>query len=106
VAHEGRPNEGFRQAGQFTIAADHPSLPGHFPGRPVVPGVVLLDHALALVVTASGNAASDWRAKFTAVVRPGEAIDVLARPARNGRVEFICQRGGETVLRGSVAIAP
>ena len=31
------------------IEADHPSLPGHFPGRPLVPGVMLLEQvALAL----------------------------------------------------------
>ncbi len=33
----------------FEIAADHPCLPGHFPGRPVVPGVVVLDHVLAAI---------------------------------------------------------
>jgi len=105
VAHEGRLSEGFRPAGRFTVAADHPSLPGHFPGRPVVPGVVLLDHALALVVTAVGDAAP-CRVKFTAVIRPGEAIDVLARPAREGHIEFVCRRGSETILRGSVAVGP
>ena len=29
---------------KFRVAADHPALPGHFPGRPIVPGVVILDH--------------------------------------------------------------
>ena len=34
---------------QFIIPADHPSLPGHFPGRPIVPGVVLLDRVIEAI---------------------------------------------------------
>jgi 3-hydroxyacyl-[acyl-carrier-protein] dehydratase len=37
---------GEKHQATFVIAADHPSLPGHFPGTPVVPGVVVLDHVL------------------------------------------------------------
>lgn len=34
---------------RFSIPADHPCLPGHFPGRPVVPGVVVLDRVFAAI---------------------------------------------------------
>lgn len=34
------------ETASFIIPADHPCLAGHFPGRPVVPGVVVLDRVL------------------------------------------------------------
>jgi 3-hydroxyacyl-[acyl-carrier-protein] dehydratase len=37
---------------RFEIAADHPCLPGHFPGQPVVPGVVVLDRVFAAIEAA------------------------------------------------------
>ena len=46
VAVSGR---GMMTSGSFVIPADHRALPGHFPGNPVVPGVVLLDHALGVL---------------------------------------------------------
>jgi 3-hydroxyacyl-[acyl-carrier-protein] dehydratase len=40
---------------EFTIPADHPCLPGHFPGRPIVPGVVVLEHVLAAIEARHGT---------------------------------------------------
>jgi 3-hydroxyacyl-[acyl-carrier-protein] dehydratase len=39
---------------QFIIPADHPSLPGHFPGQPIVPGVVLLDRVIEAIEAGHG----------------------------------------------------
>lgn len=57
------------------IPADHPAFAGHFPGRPIVPGVVLLDQAQLLVEAATGLRASGIAmAKFLSPVGPGEAL--------------------------------
>ncbi len=39
---------------EFAIPADHPCLPGHFPGQPIVPGVVVLDRVLAAIEAQHG----------------------------------------------------
>ncbi len=62
----------------FRIGADHPCLPGHFPGRPVVPGVVLLDQVVAAIEAAHGPlpALRLPQVKFARPLLPGEAARV------------------------------
>jgi 3-hydroxyacyl-[acyl-carrier-protein] dehydratase len=84
--------------GRFTIGPDHPSLPGHFPGHPVVPGVVLLDEVLACL-----PGATLLTAKFTAPVEPGMEVEIQRRTEPSGRTTFVCLSGGRTVLQGTVA---
>ena len=57
------------------IPADHPAFAGHFPGRPIVPGVVLLDQAQLLVEAATQRRIGGIAmAKFLSPVGPGEAL--------------------------------
>lgn len=77
---------------ELRIAADHPSLPGHFPGHPLVPGVVLLDSVIA--------GAERWlgrplridtlvQAKFTRPLLPEQtAIVTLALASETLRFEI------------------
>jgi 3-hydroxyacyl-[acyl-carrier-protein] dehydratase len=59
----------------LAIAADHPALPGHFPARPIVPGVVLLDQAQLQIEAATGvRVCGVAMAKF---VSPAGPEDVL-----------------------------
>jgi 3-hydroxymyristoyl/3-hydroxydecanoyl-(acyl carrier protein) dehydratase len=62
----------------FVIPATHPALEGHFPGNPIVPGVVLLDYAIAQALQAYPGAmlASVAQAKFLTEVHPGDAVTV------------------------------
>jgi 3-hydroxyacyl-[acyl-carrier-protein] dehydratase len=93
-----------RQVHSFRVEADHPALEGHFPGRPIVPGVVLLDEALAAIEAVCGLAPPLRlaRVKFTALVLPGQSVDVLLDEPRDGRVSFACASGGRRVLSGIV----
>ncbi|MEO8936638.1 MAG: hypothetical protein ABI277_16940 [Burkholderiaceae bacterium] len=66
----------------LAIDAQHPSFEGHFPSRPIVPGVVLLDCGLRAIAahrsTSFGSAShGDVRigtAKFLSMVGPGEPV--------------------------------
>lgn len=57
----------------FAVPPDHPSLAGHFPGNPVVPGVLLLDEIIHRVAAACGrDVVRVERVKFSAALKPSE----------------------------------
>jgi 3-hydroxyacyl-[acyl-carrier-protein] dehydratase len=77
----------------LVITADHPAFAGHFPTRPIVPGVVLLDLAMRAIdavrpLRAPCRIAS---AKFLSIVGPGESValefdDATDAPQRRLRI--------------------
>jgi len=91
--------------GTFRIAHGHPSLPGHFPGRPVVPGVVLLDEAFTLILAQwPGRMVTGLPSvKFTQPVRPGQDVSVSCGDGSE-RIAFACAVGGRDVLRGVLTL--
>ena len=94
---------------QFSVAGAHPALPGHFPGQPVVPGVLLLDHVLTGVTVELNRPVSVLRkVKFAAVLLPDE-VAVVACEATGDRLRFSVQTRRADVMvtlaTGSVHLA-
>jgi 3-hydroxymyristoyl/3-hydroxydecanoyl-(acyl carrier protein) dehydratase len=86
---------------ELAIPADHPAFPGHFPGMPIVPGVVLLDAALAVIGRALGRDIDDCRiasAKFLSPVLPGQALGVEHALSEAGALRFTVWQGTRKVL--------
>ncbi|WP_130619037.1 hydroxymyristoyl-ACP dehydratase [Dyella amyloliquefaciens] len=87
---------------EFQVAADHPCLPGHFPGSPLVPGVMLLEQvALALRAWRGERLARVQDAKFVGPLLPGQHAQVTLTEM-HGRVRFEIRHEGELLARGTV----
>ncbi|MBI4695223.1 MAG: AMP-binding protein [Gammaproteobacteria bacterium] len=75
---------------EFSIAHDHPALPGHFPERPIVPGALLVDRALRAIATTAGTAyPGELRhVKFLHPVLPGATIELRWKSGKDDEIEF------------------
>lgn len=66
------------QVREFVVPHAHPALPGHFPGNPVVPGVLLLDQVLSMLEALHGPlpALRLPQVKFLQPLLPGQLARV------------------------------
>jgi 3-hydroxyacyl-[acyl-carrier-protein] dehydratase len=90
------------------IPAEHPSLPGHFPGAPIVPAVVILDEV--------GAAVAEWRAnsrlagiplaKFLSPLQPGQTFTICLSLANDtaGEINFRCRTEERLIAEGRLRI--
>lgn len=91
------------------IRGNHPTLPGHFPGAPLVPGVVILDEVLATLI--------EWRqdsqltgirlVKFLTPLQPEQAftISFSAKNERATEINFCCRAGDRVIAEGRLEVA-
>jgi 3-hydroxymyristoyl/3-hydroxydecanoyl-(acyl carrier protein) dehydratase len=88
------------------IPSDHPSLAGHFPNAPIVPGVVVLDEVAAALV--------EWRegfrligirfVKFLVPIKPGQLFTIAFNAPENAQIDFCCRVKGRVVVEGRLEI--
>ena len=86
---------------QATVPGDHPCLAGHFPDRPIVPAVLMLE----LVARAARDAIGEVRvaairsAKFIAPLSPEQTMDIhLDWDAST--IRFRCERSRQPLAQG------
>ena len=89
-------------SGPLRIGVDHPALPGHFPGQPVVPGVLILEAVLAELRRRSPHlkVVGARRIKFLRRLDPGVGFELECGPLQAGILPFKCFCGGELLAEG------
>jgi 3-hydroxymyristoyl/3-hydroxydecanoyl-(acyl carrier protein) dehydratase len=90
----------------FDVPRDHPAFDGHFPGEPVLPGVVILAEVLACIEADTGIAAADWtleNGKFHHAVEPGARVEIAHEAHGDGGRRFQARAGGHLVASGHLA---
>jgi 3-hydroxyacyl-[acyl-carrier-protein] dehydratase len=90
------------------ISADHPSLPGHFPDAPLVPGVVILDEVLGALL--------EWRkdyqltgvrtVKFLVPLKPEQTFTICLSASNDGasNVNFSCRIEDRVIVEGQLEV--
>jgi 3-hydroxymyristoyl/3-hydroxydecanoyl-(acyl carrier protein) dehydratase len=88
------------------VTASHPSLPGHFPGNPVVPGVVILDLVAENILARHPDSRIGGfpQVKFLSPLAPETGFKLTWTERSDGQIDFYCDAGNRRLVHGRVQI--
>lgn len=101
-----RRESGVEEAFILALEPDHLVFQGHFPGNPILPGVIQVDWAVRLGTEAFGPLGTFQgihNLKFMGLVRPEEPLTVfLAFNAETGKLRFRYEGATERKSMGTI----
>lgn len=90
----------------FTIQITHPSLKGHFPNNPIVPGVVILDEVINFIKTLKPEytVCAIPMVKFTHPLLPEQQVSVEIKEKNNTSISFNCFHNEIKLVTGQLIL--
>lgn len=90
----------------LAVANDHPALPGHFPGQPLVPAVVILDLVMAALQRERPGLrfAGVNKMKIMRQLPPDRPFRLECGEARGDSLRFKCWVGAELLAEGNLRL--
>jgi 3-hydroxyacyl-[acyl-carrier-protein] dehydratase len=90
----------------FTISATHPSLVGHFPNNPIVPGVVILDEVINIIKTLKPELTIDTipMVKFTKPLLAEQEVLVEIKEKNEMEISFVCLHKDSKLVTGQITL--
>ena len=94
----------------LSLPAEHPAFDGHFPGHPILPGVVQVDWAVRLAETyleTASPSTRDLQVKFRRPMSPQATVSLDLRVNRvRNLLDFVYRHGEAIASNGRIRLDP
>ncbi|CAC9600211.1 hypothetical protein [uncultured Gammaproteobacteria bacterium] len=89
----------------FIVNNEHPSLPGHFPNNPIVPGAIIIEKVIQKLseLETPKEVTTLLAIKFIKPILPNQKVAVLCKNISPTLLSFECSTDGKVSVLGRLS---